>query len=157
MKILVFSDTHGMTASAVEAVRNHPDADEIIHLGDNIRDAYEIQKLTGIAVTCVKGNCDFSSDPEKLVITREGCRIFLTHGHKYSVGYSLLRLCLAAEEAGAHAAFFGHTHVPVLEYENGILLLNPGSISNPRGSSKRCYAVLDVKNGFIRPNIETVM
>lgn len=152
MKILVFSDTHGLTASAVREAKSHTDAEEIIHLGDNVRDAYEIQKLTGLPVTMVKGNCDYSPEPEKLIITKGGCRIFLTHGHRYRVGFSLLNLALAAEEAGAQAAFFGHTHKSLIEYENGVLLLNPGSISNPRGCPES-YAVVDVNDGVIKAEI----
>ena len=153
MKILVFSDTHGMTAGAVAAVKAHPDVKEIIHLGDNTRDAYEIEKLTGVNVTAVRGNCDYSAEPEKLLIVRGGCKLFLTHEHRYGVGYSLLRLALAAEEAGADAALFGHTHRSACEYENGIMILNPGSISSPRGC-KKSYAVLNIENGFIKADIK---
>ena len=152
MKILVFSDTHGLTASAVRAANAHADADEIIHLGDNVRDAREIERLTGKPVTFVRGNCDYSPEPEKLLITKGGCRIFLTHGHRYGVGFSLLRLALAAEEAGAQAALFGHTHKSLLEYENCILLLNPGSTSCPRGCVPS-YALIEAEGGRIKAEI----
>ena len=38
----------------------------------------------------------------------------------------------------------GHTHIPVLEKkDNGIIYLNPGSITIPKGGSKRGYAIWD--------------
>ena len=45
---------------------------------------------------------------------------------------------------GYNAAFFGHIHVPVLEKEDGILLVNPGSLAFPRQRGRRpSYAVLE--------------
>ena len=36
------------------------------------------------------------------------------------------QLADAAKQRGCNAAFLGHMHVPVLETEDGILLVNPG-------------------------------
>ncbi len=155
MKLIVISDTHGSTERAIRAVKDHPEASEILHLGDMSADAAEISRRTGLPAVAVKGNCEYGSAPDELVITRGGCRLFLTHGHKYGVGYSLLRLSLKAEEDGAAVALFGHTHVPLLEYSGGLLILNPGSISRPRGC-KASYAVLTVENGGARAEIITV-
>ena len=32
---------------------------------------------------------------------------------------------------------FGHTHCPLVEYREGIMLVNPGSISLPRQQSRK--------------------
>ncbi|MBQ9384212.1 MAG: metallophosphoesterase family protein, partial [Ruminiclostridium sp.] len=45
---------------------------------------------------------------------------------------------------GCSAALFGHTHVPVNEMSNGILLFNPGSTSLPRGGNKPTYGKITV-------------
>ncbi|MBQ6947281.1 MAG: metallophosphoesterase family protein, partial [Clostridia bacterium] len=37
----------------------------------------------------------------------------------------------------------GHTHIPRCETENGILLLNPGSLSIPKEGSAHSYMILD--------------
>ena len=44
----------------------------------------------------------------------------------------------------ADAAFFGHIHVPVVEKEAGVLLVNPGSLAYPRQRGRRpSYAVME--------------
>ncbi len=155
-RIFVFSDTHGRIETAAGVVAADGHADMLFHLGDNIRDAYALQDKTGIETVCVRGNCDYSPDDTRRLVTVCGRRILLTHGHDLAVGYSLMRLSLAAEEAQADAALFGHTHRSQMEYYGGILLLNPGSISQPRGTVKRTYAVLTVSRDGIAANIYEV-
>ena len=61
------------------------------------------------------------------------------------------QLVEAAREKGCNAVFFGHIHVPVLEEEDGVLLVNPGSLAFPRQRGRRpSYAVLetDEKGGM---------
>ena len=67
----------------------------------------------------------------------------MTHGHTMSVGYDNDRLLQAAKENGADIAMFGHTHLPYLATEDGIMLLNPGSLSKPRQEGwEPSYALL---------------
>ena len=51
------------------------------------------------------------------------------------------------DEARSHncdGVMFGHTHKPVLEMVDGILAINPGSLSYPRQRGKRpSYVVLE--------------
>ena len=58
---------------------------------------------------------------------------------------------ILAEEAkarGAEIAMFGHTHRPVLTRINGVIILNPGSISYPRQADRRAsYSVINVEAG----------
>ena len=43
---------------------------------------------------------------------------------------------------------YGHTHRPVVEEEDGILVINPGSLTFPRQQGRRpSYAVMDVEEG----------
>ena len=37
----------------------------------------------------------------------------------------------------------GHTHIPVLEERDGVVFLNPGSTTIPKGGSMPSYAVWD--------------
>ena len=55
---------------------------------------------------------------------------------------TLQNLVYLAQEYECRAVCFGHTHVPVNEIENGIRLLNPGSLSNPRGGSQPSCALM---------------
>ena len=47
-------------------------------------------------------------------------------------------------EALAECVFFGHTHKPVIDEEDGIMVLNPGSLTFPRQNGhKPSYAVVE--------------
>ena len=68
--------------------------------------------------------------------------ILLTHGHLDGAGHNPLALKYAAEEAQCIAVCFGHTHVPVCEKDDGIYLINPGSLPRPRDGSCGSYAII---------------
>jgi putative phosphoesterase len=46
---------------------------------------------------------------------------------------------------------FGHTHEPYCETIGGILFLNPGSVTRPRGGSQPGMVRLTIDNGKITP------
>lgn len=129
MKIAVISDTHGRCVKDI-----FDDADAVIHLGDHFSD--EIH--TDLPIYRVKGNCDADIAPTEQILELCGRKIFITHGHLYGVKQSLNRLLYRAEELGADAALFGHTHIAFCENVGGILLLNPGSFARPRAGSPSC-------------------
>lgn len=148
-KILVMSDTHGNKANISKALEKFGDVDCIIHLGDYVRDAEHIKKLTNIKVYSVKGNCDISSSAEKEIsIQVEGKKIFAVHGHRQGVKMSLLRLGLYAQEKGADIALFGHTHIPTEQFHEGIMLYNPGSLGEPRGRRPSVGIITIDKDSF---------
>lgn len=128
MKILVLSDSHRVMRYMEQAVELE-NPDYLIHLGDYTRDAEALRRcFPDLPLASVRGNCDFDSDtPEQLIGEWGGVRLLLTHGHRYSVKSGLLRLSLAAKEAKADVALFGHTHRAFCELHGGIWLLNPGS------------------------------
>lgn len=143
MRLLVLSDTHRNLAAARRALAQAGPVDYVLHLGDNCADADTLAELTHARVVSVCGNCDFAvHTPAERVITVCGQRILLTHGHNHGVRYSPLRLALHAQEQGVQAALFGHTHHSFLAWEQGVLLLNPGSPSEPRGCPAS-FAVLE--------------
>ena len=61
-----------------------------------------------------------------------GKKIWLTHGHNYYVSLDLKVIKDEARARGMDIVMFGHTHRPVIEVEDDITLINPGSISYPR-------------------------
>ena len=170
MKILIVSDSHGMNGPLSLAIsREAPDM--LIHLGDSEYPYSEIARWAGAPKTpCVfvKGNCDIYTDSasdlrNEAVFELKGHRIFCCHGHRQRVNYGLLTLSLTAQEQGCDICLFGHTHVPydsfgdVLSdysriYESrgdcpsGPRILNPGSISLPRGGSKRGYMIMNMED-----------
>lgn len=143
MKIFVTSDTHGRTDKAEEVLSRLKDVDLILHLGDYEKDALRLQQSFGIRTVSVKGNMDgsFSPDDYQILETEYG-NLLLTHGHTLHVKNSPLRLIYKARELGCKAALFGHTHLPAYEETDGIYLINPGSLSQPRDGSQGSYAMI---------------
>lgn len=143
MKALVISDTHGNATRAFAAYTLVEPVDIIIHLGDGCADADLLREALDVPVINVSGNCDQGSNaPRERLWECEGKRILLTHGDAYQVKSGLARLRQRAEEIGADAVLFGHTHQGVLEKYSGLLLINPGPLTN--NSTHRSYAVLDI-------------
>ena len=105
----------------------------------------------------VAGNNDFfSSLPREKEIMAGNYRVFMTHGHYYYVGSGIEDLKREALARGADVAMFGHTHIPLIEYGDGIVVMNPGSISYPRQEGKRpSYILMDIdKKGVAHYEIE---
>lgn len=154
MKIVVISDTHGDIQDIIEEIKNIDDIDYLIHLGDYTKDANEIQASTNLNMIKVRGNCDmldYSVEEDK-VIEIMGKKIFLTHGHKYSVKSGIDRIYYKAKELGVHIVLFGHSHIPVSIMHEDILLFNPGSTSFPKGEGKKSYGIIEIDEN-VRPRI----
>lgn len=134
-----------------EAVyREMPDA--VIHLGDVMRDAEKLHEcFPAIPLTSMPGNRDFNNvDAPVIVTTFGGVKFLLTHGHTLGVKYSALKLLLAAQEAGARAALFGHTHMATCFEQQGVFLMNPGAA----GGFQPSYGVIEIENGNLQGRIE---
>ncbi len=143
MKILVISDTHGNINRAFTAHTRSEPVDAVIHLGDGSAEADLLREALDVPVINVAGNCDPGSNaPRERVWECEGKRILLTHGDAYQVKSGLAKLRQRAQEIGADAVLFGHTHQGVHENHAGLLLVNPGTLSNV--GHHRSYAVLTI-------------
>lgn len=131
MKILILSDSHGNWDPMLRAAeRERPDG--IFHLGDGWREAQRLHRqFPELLFYQVPGNCDLAAGaPAEQVVTLEGKRILLCHGHTYHVKSSLLAAGYAAEEQRLDAFLFGHTHKPLVDRRGQTLFLNPGSIGD---------------------------
>ncbi len=152
MKVLVMSDTHGYIYNAREAIEKNSDIDMVLHLGDYCRDATQLSQLyPDIKFDYVYGNCDIgigTISAEK-TIELEGVKIFMTHGHKYSVKWDYNRILAKAEAEHADVILFGHTHVAVSDCINNVMIINPGSMSESRSSKSESYVILDINNGKV--------
>lgn len=156
MKILVISDTHGDTNKAEEAIRSNKEVNLIIHLGDYFRDAQKLSNLfPDIPVEYIYGNSDFMIEdvPAEKMLDVCGKRIFITHGHRYSVKWDYDKLYKKAEELHADMLLFGHTHIPDIIEKDKYYVLNPGSTSDPRDDSDESYAIIEIANGKVAPKI----
>lgn len=152
MKMLVFSDSHGRADRIADAIDLHKsNTDIVIFLGDGLSDIEYLKAgYPNIAFYEVKGNCDFftGSTRSEQVISVDGIKIFITHGHLYGAKSRYESLTYRAAELDCNAVFFGHTHL--IEdniydvYDKRIHLFNPGSIGY-EGS----YGIVNTSNGVL--------
>ena len=157
MKALVISDSHG----ALENLRAlmvlsqtiiKPDA--LIFCGDGIQDVMPYRQAARMFWT-VRGNCDLVAPPGIPLESSqrmEGLWVYIAHGHMHRVKHSMLSILYRAQEVGAKAACFGHTHRPMAQWEGGVLLLNPGALSDGR------YAVLEIgEQGEVKAELKELI
>ena len=154
MRIVVFSDSHRDFFALKKAVDAQPGASLFLHLGDHIRDMEDLQDCyPEKAILGVPGNCDFGSDaPVTRAFEEAGIPIAMTHGHTLGVKGSLEPLKKWARQEEARIVLFGHTHIPLSAYEDGLYILNPGSIGHPR-DGRPTYAIIDIVSNGIVTNI----
>lgn len=161
MKILVFSDTHRKVDFMREALLLHRDkTDLIIHLGDNVSDAKLAEEICpATAKMFFYGNCDYFSTDRTVyseAVFKLGVTDFVAfacHGHKYRVKDGNELIFHKARTEKAAIAFYGHTHKAEICEKNGIILMNPGSTSFPRGDEPCSYGIVNIENGKINPTI----
>ena len=157
LRIFVVSDTHGSTRELIKEINNMEKPDLIIHLGDYVEDGIKIGKVIGVETIIVKGNGDYfyPNYNEDEILTIENKKIFITHGHKYNVRYGEDNLIYKGMELNADLILFGHTHVPLFFEESGIIVMNPGSPTLPRGfNGKKTFGIIEIGDEIIGEIIE---
>jgi putative phosphoesterase len=154
LKIGIISDTHGSVAAWEEAMsKAFHDVDLIVHSGDVLYHGprnpfprgYEPQKLAAlinespVPVLIARGNCDADIDQVLInwplqapycFLQIENLRLLVTHGDRLSFE----EMNAQARRHQVDVLVFGHTHVPEIKRENGVIMLNPGSPALPKGS-----------------------
>ena len=144
MRIIVISDSHGFEEGIRQVLNRRRGADLLIFLGDGYRDLEAIRYETNIPVKAVAGNGDFFCNApltEQMVL--EGKRFFCTHGHMYHVKFGTENLIKAAKEQNTDILLYGHTHIVQNTYEDGMYILNPGSLK--QGS----FATIDLTDNGV--------
>lgn len=145
-KALIISDNHGDRAVLESVVQKWQNVvDVMIHCGDSEIPANDPLMKHFVRVA---GNNDwhlgYENNQETVV---DGCKFFVTHGHHYQVNFSMTPLMLKGESVKADVVCFGHTHQLAATMAKGMLLINPGSISLPRGqyiSIGGTFAVVEI-------------
>ena len=155
-KILVVSDTHKKLIDFKKLLQIYEnEITDVIHLGDNCTDADDfIDLYENLNFHVVKGNCDYTQRCSDFKLaTFEYAKIFMTHGHEYDVKFGLNTLCYEGLERNANIILFGHTHSSLLEKVNDVIMMNPGSLSYPRGVVERTYAVIQIDDDGVNCKI----
>lgn len=146
MKILIVSDTHRQNQNYLNLVNSLGKLDMVIHLGDVEGSEYTIQQAVDCPVEIVSGNNDFFSKlPIEKTLQIGKYRVMITHGHRYCIGMGNEMLKEEAVAQGIDIVMYGHTHKPVIDMSNGIIALNPGSLSYPRQENRKpSYIIMEV-------------
>lgn len=164
MKIIVMSDSHGVFTSLRKVVDLQRDADLFIFLGDGERDINQIlmaEPWLEEKLLCLKGNCDGGLLNSQTLFQLEytlpfGHKIFAAHGDRYQVKFGTARMVWEAKQHHADILLYGHTHCRDERFEDGVYILNPGSLGCPRDGKKQSYGVISVSENGILTNIVNV-
>ena len=105
-------------------------------MGDYASDLRKYEKKYGnLKMAAVNGNTDYSlhGQTEQIIDISPSSeiklRLLITHGHRFGVKRNLDRLLKYAKELEVNAVFFGHTHEDVCFVQDGIFVMNPGSLT----------------------------
>jgi len=155
MLIGVISDTHipyRATNIPKKVFEEFKDVDLILHAGD-IEELTVLDELKKIApVKAVNGNCDYHPELNDFeVIKIENIKIGLTHGTVYPKGVTQ-QLYYLAKELGVDVLISGHTHRSLIKQVNDVLLLNPGSPTQPR-STEASIMLIKIENSNLEAKI----
>lgn len=157
MKLMIASDIHGSAYYAEKLLNAYREsgAQRLVLLGDILyhgprndlpkdyapKRVIEMLNAVSDELLCVRGNCDTEVDQMVLnfpvladyaVLFLDGKTVYLTHGHKYGADNF-------PNVKKGDVIIQGHTHVPMFEERDGVLCINPGSVSIPKeGSAHRC-------------------
>jgi putative phosphoesterase len=165
VKLMIASDIHGSAkycrAMAMRFAQEK--ADRLLLLGDllyhgprnDLPEEYAPKEVIKVLcslkekIFCVRGNCDAEVDQmvlpfpilaEYAVFAAGGHLLYAVHGQH--LPKETPPLC------PGDVLLYGHTHVPDCTEKNGILWLNPGSVSLPKEDSPRSYMTL--QNGVFQ-------
>lgn len=145
MKALIISDTHGLHENLDKVLEAERPYDLVIHLGDLEGAENYLEENATCPVEAVRGNNDYFSDlPDEKVIEVAGKQVLITHGHYYYVAAGVETLIKEAIGRNVDIVMFGHTHRPLLRQKEGLIVLNPGSLSYPRQEGRKpSYMVME--------------
>lgn len=147
MRILVVSDTHRRNENYFELLERLRPLDMVIHCGDTEGSEYALSQAADCPVQMVLGNNDFFSPlPRELNFNIGKYKIWVVHGHQYYVSMGNKMIRQEARARGADIVLFGHTHRPQIDTtEEGVIAVNPGSISYPRQENHRpSYVLMEI-------------
>jgi uncharacterized protein len=152
---VVLADTHIPRRAKVlpEAVIPYlKEADLILHAGDLIEIPLLYELSVYGPVRAVRGNVDPPELdlPETLEFDFGGARIAMIHDSGRKEGR---RKRLKRRFPKARVIVFGHSHIPFLEDEEELLLLNPGSPTDRRRQPRRTFALLYAEGGDVQAKI----
>lgn len=141
--IVLCSDSHMDRASLQYVREHHPEADLFVHCGDSELDEKDMEGFLFI-----RGNHDYypgNTVPDWRIIEVLGHRIYVCHGHlDILIYYHYDQMAKHARANGCDTVFFGHMHICQDFMEDGVRMLNPGSLAYSRDYSGKSYMLVTV-------------
>ena len=162
MKIGILSDSHitemhmkmsVYTRLLMVLTSEFDDVDHIIHAGDICTPNFleDLQKIAPVSM--VRGNMDDTPRwPKKILLTFEEIKIGIAHRPEDIILF---------QHDEIQVYIHGHTHIAKIQTNSeGMLLINPGSLSNPRVDShtsrffqkaepRPSIALLSIEDGIV--------
>ena len=157
MRLAVIADTHvpararDLPAAAWAIIDG---ADAVLHAGDIVEPALLDRLRERAPVWAVLGNNDRAFGdtlPERLELELGGVPLAMVHDSGEARDR---RARLRRWFPAARVVVFGHSHIPVVEDDGDLLLLNPGSPTDRRRMPSFTLAILTLEPG--RPRAEIV-
>lgn len=171
MKLMFASDIHGSAECCEKMLERYykEGADKLILLGDilyhgprnGVFEGYSPDKVITMLneakneLLCVRGNCDCEVDQmvlefpimtEYMTMWLNEHMVFCTHGHIHTPQ------SLACLKNG-DIFISGHTHIYRAECENGIYIINTGSVTLPKNGNPKTYVIYE-NGGFSIASID---
>lgn len=158
MRIGLVSDTHipsRARALPPEVLALFAGVELILHAGDATTRA-PLDELAALAPTrAVAGNVDDArlraELPERIRLDLGGITVGMVHDSGPAQGR---RERMRRLFPGCRVVVFGHSHQPLVEDHDGLLLVNPGSACDPRRARVPTVAILEIVGG--EPSAELV-
>jgi putative phosphoesterase len=154
VRVLVLADTHLRPGRAralpAEIEEELTRCDAVLHAGDVVTRHLLDHLGAHVPVHAVLGNNDGElrgTLPERLDLDLAGVRAVLVHETGAAKGRGAR---LRRRFPDADVVVFGHSHIPLAEEHDGLLLFNPGSAVDRRRQPQRTYGVLDLADGRVR-------
>lgn len=111
-------------------------------------------------VYAISGNMDNIDLPKKLVVNAYGFKIGIIHGHKIRPKGNIKQLVKYAKDRDLDILVSGHSHIPHVTQTEGVLLLNPGSITGVWGGKKEAnlpsFGILHLKERIAQFELVTI-
>lgn len=152
MRVGLISDTHGLLRPSVFEVFQGVDC--ILHAGDIGNPGILAELETLAPVYAVFGNTDGfdvrARVKERVSVELEGWPVLVTHGHELG---SPRPAALRDAYPDARIILYGHTHVPLVEQLEDVLVVNPGAAGPARFRLEPSVAILEItrENRAVHP------
>ena len=145
MKIALCADSHGNNVALDEIRKRFPNCDLYLHAGDG-----ETSSSSTFPFEMVRGNRDWDTNlPDKLLFMTPYGSLFMQHTPKIATSF--------LKEHKIKIFIHGHTHTREYFEKDGVIYINPGSISFSRDGHDLSFAIIDISQEQVKINFYSLL